>query len=74
MRTFFILTLGFALSICAGCGASGPPIAPEDVGLEAKIRAQQKQSTNSSTGSDTTLVPLEEEAAHLPALHPIGTR
>ncbi|MDR4500796.1 MAG: hypothetical protein MRJ96_04990 [Nitrospirales bacterium] len=58
----------------SGCGASGPPIAPEEVGLEAKIRAQQKQARDGSLDNEDGVVPLEEEAVQLPAMYPVGTR
>ena len=61
------------LCICVACGAAGAPIAPEDVGLEVKIREQQ-QTTIQPGKSDEVLIPLEEERVILPALHPVGTR
>ncbi len=67
------LIVGFLLSVCAGCGAAGAPIAPEDVGLEAKIREQQKPSRVQLENGEE-LVPLEEEAVQLPNLHSVGTR
>ena len=33
-----------------GCGAVGPPIPPEDVGIEAKIRKQQQATTKNNAG------------------------
>jgi len=58
-----------------GCGAVGSPIPPEDVGIEAKVRKQQKdkaQSEEALTNNGT--ISVEEEGVELPALYPIGTR
>ena len=64
---------GLFVCICAACGAAGSPIAPEDVGLEAKIREQQ-QPVGQPTDSGEYPIPLEEEPIYLPSLHPVGTR
>ena len=41
----FMMTLSFLVLLIfpMGCGAVGPPIPPEDVGIEAKIRKQQQE-------------------------------
>ena len=58
-----------------GCGAVGPPIPPEDVGIEAKVKKQQQDQDRKermpAEGQKTTPV---EEAVELPPLYPIGTR
>ena len=61
---------------CIACGAAGSPIAPEDVGLEAKIRKQQKQDQPKPQLIEETMepIPLDEEPVQLPPLHPIGER
>ena len=74
MPACLMVTFSLLLMMSLGCGASGPPIAPEEVGLEAKIRAQQQQSKSMSSANGEDLVPLEEEAVQLPDLHPVGTR
>jgi len=66
----------FMLSIFpVGCGAVGPPIPPEDVGIEAKIRKQQRATSidHDAALEDSDTV-IEEEAIELPALYPLGTR
>lgn len=50
----------------AGCGVVGPPIVPEDIGIEAKIRAQRQAEEQRST--------LEESEVVLPPLRPVGTQ
>jgi hypothetical protein len=67
---FFVLSIFFV-----GCGAVGPPIPPEDVGIEAKVRKQQRATAidHDATLEEPAAV-IEEEAVELPALYPIGTR
>jgi len=72
-----ILISFFVLSILpVGCGAVGPPIPPEDVGIEAKIRQQQQQdiAIDQDAALEDPATVLEEETVELPALYPIGTR
>ncbi|WP_447970053.1 hypothetical protein [Nitrospira sp. M1] len=61
------------LCFCTACGAAGPPIAPEEVGLEAKIR-EQRQPPPQLGEDGELLIPIEEESVQLPALRPVGTR
>lgn len=63
------------LFVLAGCGAVGSPIAPEDVGIAAKVRKQQRDAAppeNTLLEDGTTSV--EEENVELPAFYPIGSR
>jgi hypothetical protein len=55
------------------CGQVSAPIPPEDVGIEAKVRKQQKQIQEQEKPTDDE-VPIEEESVELPPLRPIGTR
>lgn len=58
-----------------GCGAVGPPIPPEEVGIEAKVRKQQQDQANKGEmPAEDQMATPEEEAVELPALYPIGTR
>jgi len=73
----FMISLGFLvlLTFPMGCGAVGPPIPPEDVGIEAKIRKQQRATTKDNVlASEDPATPVEEETVELPAFYPIGTR
>lgn len=57
-----------------GCGAVGPPIPPEKVGIEAKILKQQQDQARKKGGAEDPLnVPLEE-TVELPTVYPIDTR
>ena len=46
-RSIIVLAILSLLPVFSGCGAVGPPIAPEDVGIEAKVREQQLAETGS---------------------------
>jgi predicted small lipoprotein YifL len=73
----FRLTLCFLtlLMFLMGCGAIGPPIPPEDVGIEAKIRKQQQATTqDKGIASEDPATSVEEETVELPVFYPIGTR
>ncbi len=63
------------LFVLTGCGAAGAPIAPEDVGIAAKIRKQQRdKAPRESTLPEDGIASVEEETVELPAFYPIGTR
>lgn len=70
--TFCMLALLFS---SIGCGAVGPPIPPEKVGIEAKILKQQQDQARieGNLDADPLNVPLEE-AVELPTVYPIDTR
>ncbi len=70
-RPIVLLSIGM---LCWGCGAVGPPIPPEEVGIEAKASKQRQKAL---TEGDTSLEPddrTEEEKVQLPSFYPIGTR
>ena len=69
----FIIIIILCLSLGSACGQVNSPIPPEDVGIEAKLRKQQKQIEEQEKTSDDE-VPIEEESVELPPLRPIGTR
>jgi hypothetical protein len=72
MGSLSVLTL---LTFVMGCGAVGSPIPPENVGIEAKARKQQRKNTQSETIlTEDGSIPVEEEGVELPASYPIGTR
>ncbi len=64
LRRILVLTVLF--SFVAGCGMPGAPIAPEDIGIEAKVRAQRQAEEKRSTP--------EEPEVLLPPLQPVGTQ
>ena len=70
--TFFLLA---ALFSSLSCGAVGPPIPPEKVGIEAKRLKQEQEQARTEGGidQDPLNVPLEE-TVELPTMYPIDTR
>ena len=62
-------------TVLMGCAAVGPPIPPEDVGIEAKVRKQQQETIQTDeTLSEEGVTSIEEEGVELPGFYPIGTR
>ncbi|MGP0592870.1 hypothetical protein ACTRXD_10100 [Nitrospira sp. T9] len=72
---YFLIFCILALFFSSGCGAVGPPIPPEKVGIEAKRLKQQQDraKTEEAFDQDPLNVPLEE-AVELPTVYPIDTR
>ena len=71
LRLILMLTVLF--SCAAGCGVVGPPIAPEDIGIEAKVRAQRQAEEQRSTPESRPVSPEAPEVV-LPPLQPVGTQ
>ena len=72
MGSLSVIPLSF---VVMSCGAVGSPIPPEDVGIEAKMRKQQRENTQSeATLTEDESISVEEEGVELPAFYPIGTR
>lgn len=69
-----IALTGVLFLFAAGCGVVGSPIAPEDIGIEAKIRAQRQAEERHSTPEGQPISPTEESEVLLPPLRPIGTQ
>ena len=75
MYRFALLLLGFVLSLNVGCGAVGKPIPPEDVGIEAKKRKQEREGRAGQDKPDIDEpLPATEQPEELPSLYPIGVR
>ncbi|MDR4494245.1 MAG: hypothetical protein AB7P17_04795 [Nitrospirales bacterium] len=70
-----VLLLSLSLSLNVGCGAVGKPIPPEDVGIEAKKRKQERETggEQDKTGIEEPL-PATEQPEELPPFYPIGGR
>ncbi len=70
-----IVLLGVLVACGAGCGVVGDPIAPEDIGIEAKVRAQQRaEEALRETQEGQPAAPDEEAETVLPPLQPIGAQ
>ena len=63
-----------ATLLMPSCGVVGPPLPPEDIGIEAKIRAQKKAQENTTENTETNPVPLDQEEVSLPPLQRLGTQ
>ena len=64
--------LGFFLVL--GCGVVGPPLPPEEIGIEAKRLKQQKASQPEGPPEEGAIAPIDEEKIDLPPLQPVGTQ
>ena len=73
-RIPFSLLLGGIMFLVQSCGVVGPPLAPEDIGIEAKIRSQEKAEAHTIENSEQEIVPLDQEDVSLPPLQPLGTQ
>jgi len=73
-----------ALCLLAACGVVGPPIPPENVGVNPIIRQQQKQEElelrqrQSDAAMESVELPqdpaFQGQDMNLPPLRPVGTR
>ncbi len=73
-RIIFSLLFGGMIFIVQSCGVVGPPLAPEEIGIEAKIRSQEKAEANAIENGEQEIVPIDQENVSLPPLRPIGTQ
>ncbi len=72
---FSLLCIASLFTLVMGCGAVGSPIPPEDVGIAAKVRKQQKETMQSERLlTEDEAVSAEEETVELPTFYPIRTR
>lgn len=77
VHTLVVLWLLFGVSL-AGCGAVGPPIPPEELGVAKLLEEQERKEAQDEPGKEEKAQPeaLEEPAQekgfNLPPLRPIG--
>ncbi len=74
LRGRTIVLLGALFLWGAGCGAVGDPIAPEDIGIEAKILERQRAEEQRSAPEGQPNAPRKEPEIVLPPLQPVGTQ
>ncbi len=85
LSNYVWIGVGLTLSTAvAACGVVGPPIAPEDVGVNTTITRQKAQLQKSgtvqpadnATGPSAPAEPVEPKGQdeELPPLRPVGTR
>lgn len=79
--------VGMLAGTVAGCGSVGPPIPPENVGVDLTIKEQKKKEKlellrqrKAAAGEELPDLPvdqlllLEGQDVDLPPLRPVGTR
>ncbi len=65
------MCLGVSLFVLQSCGAVGPPLPPEKIGIEAKIR-QQRAQENAGQATEEKIIPIGEDEVVLPPLQPVS--
>ena len=70
----FLLCLSGMLFFVNSCGVVGSPIPPENIGIEAKIRAQKKAQERQTRNDEKPTIPLGEESVPLPPLQPVTSQ
>ncbi len=61
--------------VCAwgtGCGMVGDPLPPEDIGIEAKVRAQAERARSAQEENQAAPGEKSESDVALPPLRPLG--
>ena len=66
--------ISMAVLTVQSCGVVGPPLPPEDIGIEAKIRSQKKAAEPKAENNESQSIPLDQEEVSLPPLKPLGTQ
>lgn len=65
------MSIGVTIMVLLGCGTVGPPLPPEQIGIEAKIR-QQRAQEDSDRSTQEKIIPIGEGEVVLPPLQPVG--
>lgn len=83
-RRFLYSVVFYLCAVMSACGVVGPPIAPEDVGVNPTIARQKAQLKKSGATQPVdrgaeSVAPIEPEEPKgqdevLPPLRPVGTR
>lgn len=72
LKSFWIAGV-FLTGLVTGCGTIGPPMAPEDIGLAARLRAEEEKAAKAVVKPEKE-IPEESEETELPPVYPIGAR
>lgn len=67
----------FVAAALAGCGTIGPPIAPEDIGVAARLQKEKEREAKEKAAKEAPKLEGEVAAPEevvLPPIRPIGTR
>lgn len=75
------IVVSAVMGLLVACGVVGPPIPPENVGVNPTIRQQQKQEAlelqqrEAAAAAESPQDPaLQGQDVNLPPLRPVGTR
>ena len=64
--------IGMACAWGTGCGMAGEPLPPEDIGIEAKVRAQAERARSAQEENQAAPGEKSESDVALPPLRPLG--
>lgn len=64
--------IGMACAWATGCGIAGNPLPPEDIGIEAKVRAQAERARSTQEENQPAPGEKSESEMALPPLRPLG--
>ena len=64
--------IGMACAWATGCGMVGDPLPPEDIGIEAKVRAQAERARSTQEENQPGPGEKSESEITLPPLQPLG--
>lgn len=86
MRTGYAtsIAVGLTIGLLAACGTVGPPVPPENVGVNSTIQLQKKRelldlkqreaAAAAESGEPSQDPLLQGQDVNLPPLRPVGTR
>ena len=84
MQTITFVLVGMITGVLVGCGVVGPPVPPENVGVNPTIERQkklealeekQREAAADAEPVEPSLDPaLQGQDVNLPPLRPVGTR
>ena len=72
IKSFWIVGV-LLTGVVTGCGTVGPPMAPEDIGLAARLRAEEEKAAKAVPKPEEEVIG-EVDESELAPLYPIGTR
>jgi hypothetical protein len=84
MQSVTSVLVGVITGVLVGCGVVGPPVPPENVGVnptierQKKVEALEKKQREAAAAAESDEPPLDPmlqgQDVNLPPLRPVGTR
>ena len=84
MQSVTSVLVGVITGVLVGCGVAGPPVPPENVGVnpiierQKKLEALEEKQREAAAKAESTEPPpdpmLQGQDVNLPPLQPVGTR